>query len=308
MKFIFMGTPEFANPILERLNELGEVSLVISQQDKRRGRGKKVKETPVKQKALELGLEVYQPSDINLEESIEKIKSINPDIIVVVAYGQLISKEIIDIPNKYIVNVHASILPKLRGAAPINRAIIEGFEKTGVSLMKVEEGLDTGAVCDVYEIEINNKNAGELEEELSNLGADLIEKFIEKVEKNEVEFKPQNDSEMTYAKKILKDDLKINFNNTSKDIVNRIRGLSPHYGAKINYKDDFYKIFDAVEIEDNSDKKPGTILTSNNDLSIKTEDGAISVKKIQAPGKRVMDVEDFLRGNSLEENYIIGGN
>jgi len=303
-----MGTPEFSIPILERLNELGEVALVISQEDKRRGRGKKVTQTPVKKKALELGLEVYQPSDINSVESIEKINSINPDIIVVVAYGQLISKEIIDIPNKYIVNVHASILPKLRGAAPINRAIMEGFYKTGVSLMRVEEGLDTGAVSGVYKTNIDNKNAGELEEELSNLGADLLEEFIKNVKNNEVEFIPQRDSEMTYANKILKKDLIIDFNNTSEEIVNQIRGLSPHYGAKFNYKDNFYKIFDAEKIGDNTENQPGTILKSKDKLLIKTKDGAINVKIIQAPGKRAMKTEDFLRGNSLEENYLIGGN
>lgn len=129
MKFIFMGTPEFAVPILERLNSLGEISLVVSQEDKRKGRGKKIKETPVKLKAQKLGLEVYQPADINSEESILKLKSQEADIIVVVAYGQILNDEILKLAKKYIVNVHASLLPKLRGAAPINRAIIEGFEK-----------------------------------------------------------------------------------------------------------------------------------------------------------------------------------
>lgn len=303
-----MGTPEFSIPILERLNKLGDVALVISQEDKRKGRGKKFIETPVKKKALELGLEVYQPSDVNSVESIEKIKSINPDIIVVVAYGQIISKEIIEIPNKYIVNVHASILPKLRGAAPINRAIMEGFDKTGVSLMRVEEGLDTGAVANIYEIEIKNKNAGELEEELSHLGADLLENFIENVEDDEVNFTPQNDSDSTYANKILKSDLILDFNNNSKDIVNQIRGLSPHYGVKFNYKDKVYKIFDAEEVPNNDELEPGIIIKSKNELVIKTLDGAIKVKEIQAPGKRAMNIEDFLRGNSFDENYLIGGN
>ncbi|MBU5669122.1 methionyl-tRNA formyltransferase [Peptoniphilus sp. MSJ-1] len=308
MRYIFMGTPEFSIPILERLNSLGDVSLVISQEDKKKGRGKKVLETPVKKKALELGLEVYQPADVNSEESIEKIKSLKPDIIVVVAYGQIISKDIIDIPNKYIINVHASILPKLRGAAPINRAIMEGFDKTGVSLMRVEEGLDTGAVANIYETEIGNKNAGELEEELSNLGADLLEDFIKNVENDEVSFTPQDDAKSTYANKILKSDLNLDFNKNSKDIVNIIRGLSPHYGARINYKDKIYKIYDAQQFNYNSDLNPGLIIKSKDELVIKTLDGAIKVLKIQAPGKKVMDIEDFLRGNSFDENYLLGGN
>lgn len=302
-----MGTPEFSVPILDRLNNLGEVALVVSQEDKRKGRGKKFTKTPVKIKAENLGLEVFQPADVNSEDSINKLREVNADIIVVVAYGQILSREIIDIPKKYIVNVHASILPKLRGAAPINRAIIEGHKKTGVSLMKVEEGLDSGAVSSVKEIEIKNMNAGELEDKLSLMGADLLEEFINEVEENKVKFTEQDDSKKTYANKILKNDLILDFHDNSKNIVNKVRGLSPHYGAKFNYDDKVYKIFDAEEIENSAIEVPGTILNSDKKLIIKTKDGAISVKVIQAPGKKAMGIDDFLRGNKFEENYVIGG-
>ena len=302
-----MGTPEFSVPILDRLNNLGEVALVVSQEDKRKGRGKKFTKTPVKIKAENLGLEVFQPADVNSEDSINKLREVNADIIVVVAYGQILSREIIDIPKKYIVNVHASILPKLRGAAPINRAIIEGHKKTGVSLMKVEEGLDSGAVSSVKEIEIKNMNAGELEDKLSLMGADLLEEFINEVEENKVKFTEQDDSKKTYANKILKNDLILDFYDNSKNIVNKVRGLSPHYGAKFNYDDKVYKIFDAEEIENSAIEVPGTILNSDKKLIIKTKDGAISVKVIQAPGKKAMGIDDFLRGNKFEENYVIGG-
>ena len=302
-----MGTPEFSVPILDRLNSLGEVALVVSQEDKRKGRGKKVTKTPVKVKAEELGLEVYQPQDVNSSDSIEILKEIGADIIVVVAYGQILKKEIIELPQKYIVNVHASLLPELRGAAPINRVIMEGKEKTGVSLMRVEEGLDSGAVSAVKEIEIEGMNAGELEEKLSLMGADLLEEFLRNVEEDKVNFIPQDESKKTYANKILKDDLILDFRDNSKKLVNIIRGLSPHYGAKFSYEDKIYKIFDAEVVECSSDKVAGTILKSDNELLIKSGDGAISVKEIQAPGKRAMKIDDFLRGNKFSENYVIGG-
>lgn len=307
MKFILMGTPEFSVPILERLHKLGEVALVVSQKDKRKGRGKKFTKTPVKVKAEELGLEVYQPHDVNSGESIERLREVDADIIVVVAYGQILKREILDLPKKYIVNVHASLLPDLRGAAPINRAIMEGKEKTGVSLMRVEEGLDSGAVSAVKEIDIKDMNAGELEDKLSLMGADLLEEFIREVEEDKVKFAPQDEGKKTYADKILKDDLVLNFNDKSRNLVNIIRGLSPHYGAKFSYEDKIYKIFAAEAIENSSDKKVGTIIKSDKELIIKTLDGAISVKEIQAPGKRAMGIDDFLRGNKFEENYVIGG-
>ncbi|CAG7584954.1 Methionyl-tRNA formyltransferase [Peptoniphilus tyrrelliae] len=302
-----MGTPEFSVPILDRLNSLGEVALVVSQEDKRKGRGKKVTKTPVKVKAEELGLEVYQPQDVNSFDSIEILKEVGADIIVVVAYGQILKKEIIELPKKYIVNVHASLLPELRGAAPINRVIMEGKEKTGVSLMRVEEGLDAGAVSAVKEIEIGEMNAGDLEDKLSLMGADLLEEFLRNVEEDKVNFIPQDESKKTYANKILKDDLILDFRDNSKKLVNIIRGLSPHYGAKFSYEDKIYKIFDAEVVECSSDKVAGTILKSDNELLIKSGDGAISVKEIQAPGKRAMKIDDFLRGNKFEENYLIGG-
>lgn len=302
-----MGTPEFSVPILDRLNSLGEVALVVSQEDKRKGRGKKFTKTPVKVKAEELGLEIYQPQDVNSSDSLEILKEIGADIIVVVAYGQILKKEIIELPKKYIVNVHASLLPELRGAAPINRVIMEGKEKTGVSLMRVEEGLDSGAVSAVKEIEIEGMNAGELEEKLSLMGADLLEEFIRNVEGDKVNFIPQDESKKTYANKILKYDLILDFRDNSKKLVNIIRGLSPHYGAKFSYEDKVYKIFDAEVVECSSDKVAGTILKSDNELLIKSGDGAISVKEIQAPGKRAMKIDDFLRGNKFAENYVIGG-
>lgn len=307
MKFIFMGTPEFSVPILERLSKLGDIALVVSQEDKRKGRGKKFTKTPVKVKAEELGLEVYQPKDINSPEAIEKLREIEADIIVVVAYGQILTKDIIDFPKKYIVNVHASLLPQFRGAAPINRVIMEGYDKTGVSLMRVEEGLDAGAVSKVKEISIASMNAGELEEKLSIMGADLLEEFIKDVEEENVKFVEQDETKKTYANKILKDDLILNFDENSRYIVNRIRGLSPNYGVKFNYKDKSYKVFKAEEVQTSRTEKAGTIIKSDKELIIKTSDGAISVKEIQAPGKRAMGIDDFLRGNKFEENYVIGG-
>ena len=173
--------------------------------------------------------------------------------------------------------------------------------------MRVEEGLDAGAVSKVKEISIASMNAGELEEKLSIMGADLLEEFIKDVEEENVKFVEQDETKKTYANKILKDDLILNFDENSRDIVNRIRGLSPTYGVKFNYKDKSYKVFRAEEVQTSRTEKAGTILKADKELLIKTSDGAISVKEIQAPGKRAMGIDDFLRGNKFEENYVIGG-
>lgn len=308
MNIVFMGTPEFAVPSLEILNEHHEVSLVVTQEDKKKGRGKKLLPSPVKEKALELGLEVFQPEKINEQDSIDYIKSFKPDLLVVIAYGQILNEEILNIAKYYPINIHASILPKLRGAAPINRSIINGDTFTGVSIMKMEKGLDTGDVALISKTEIGRKNALELEEELSKMGAELILEFIKNLEDNNINFTKQDDNLSTYAEKIDKTTGFIDFNKmNSKEIDNLVRGLNDRMAASTTYKNERFKILEISFVDLDSNKKAGEIIDSKKKLYVKTLDGVISIDKLQFPGKKAMDIKSFLAGNSFEEGEILGG-
>lgn len=303
---MFMGTPEFSIKTLEKLNEIGEVKLVVTQMDKRKGRGKKILPPPVKIKAEELGLEIYQVENINEKESIEKLKKQEADIFVVAAYGQILSEEILNIP-KYCINVHASLLPKYRGAAPINRVILDGEEKTGITIMKMAKGLDTGDMAIKKEILIDDLDAGELEEKLANLGAEAIEEFVESYKKNELQFIPQDDLKSTYAQKLDKETFNVDFKTQKTfEILNMIRASSPSFGARTKYKGEMFKIFKAREIPTSRHEQAGVIIESLERIIVKTLDSAIELLEIQVPNKKRMKVEDFLRGNSIEKNIKLG--
>lgn len=308
MKIIFMGTPQIAVPILETLSKNYDVELVVTMQDRKKGRGKKLLPPPVKEKAVELGIEVYQPENINSEESVEFLKSKDADLFVVIAYGQILKEEVLKVPKLYPINIHASILPKLRGAAPINRAIIQGDKVSGVSIMKMEKGLDTGDVALCEEIEISNLNAEELEIEISKLGSELIVKFIEELESGEVTFQKQDNTMATYAEKIDKYTGYIDFNTMkSSEIINLVRGLYKKPAASTTYKAERFKILRANSIEDNTSAVPGEIIESNKNLIVKTLDGAIEILEVQFPGKRIMSIEEYLAGNSFEVGIVLGG-
>lgn len=306
MKVVFMGTPDFAIPTMERLNDITDLCLVVTQEDKKKGRGKKLLPSPVKKRAQELGLEIFQPFDINSKESIEKIKSQGADLFVVAAYGQILKEEILKIPKYYPINVHASLLPLLRGAAPITRAIIQGFEETGVTIMRMVKELDKGEMALQKKVEILDKNSFILENELAKVGADLIEDFINLLKENRVVFTPQDDSMATYASKITNETFNIDFSKPTREILNLIRGLDPEYGARTIYKDNTLKIFKAHPIDTKSEAANGTILDANKKLIIKTSDGAISVDELQIPGKKRMDIKSFLLGHSFDEQVKLG--
>lgn len=305
MNIVFMGTPEIANPILEALDENYNVTLVVTQEDKKKGRGKKLLPPPVKVKAEELGIPVFQPKSINTEESIEKLKSENADLFIVIAYGQILKEDVLNIP-KQCINIHASILPKLRGAAPINWAIINGEKESGVSIMQMERGLDSGDVALVKKVNIESLNAEELESEISRLGAEAIVEFIESYKKDEAVFVPQNHDEATYAPKIDKETGYINFKEmNTKEILDLVRGLYPAPAAFAVYKDIRFKILEAKEVESEDGNLAGEILDSNKKLIVKTKDSAISIEKIQFPGKKAMDIKSYLAGNDFEEKIIL---
>lgn len=305
MNIVFMGTPEIANPILEALAKNYNVTLVVTQEDKKKGRGKKLLPPPVKVKAEELNIPVFQPKSINTEESIEKLKSQNADLFIVIAYGQILKEDVLNIPE-YCINIHASILPKLRGAAPINWAIINGEKESGISIMQMEKGLDSGDVALVKKINIENLNAEELEKEISRLGAEAIVEFVESYKNNKAKFVSQNHEEATYAPKIDKETGYINFKEMdTKEILNLIRGLYPAPAASAVYKDTRFKILEAREVEDNSSSLAGEILNSNKKLIVKTKDSAMSIEKVQFPGKKAMDIKSYLAGNDFEEKIVL---
>lgn len=309
MKIVFMGTPEFSVPALMSLYYGGiDISLVITQQDKPKGRGKKMQFTPVKEKALELGLEVIQPINVNDQNVVTRLREINPDFIVVVAYGQILRKEILDIPKFHCLNIHASLLPKYRGAAPINWAIINGDEKTGITIMKMEEGLDTGPMILKKEIPITKEDdAVTIHDKLSLIGGELILKAIEAILHNNAKFQPQDHLQSSYAPMLYKGLGDIKWSESVDVIYNRIRGLKPWPWAYTSYKGEMVKIHSAQVERIEHDIPYGTIhRVDNKGIYVSAKDGYVIVKELQFPNKKKMSVEEYLRGNKIEEGNILG--
>ena len=322
MKIVFMGTPSFAKDSLEAIYNAGhEILAVVTNPDKPKGRGMKMVCSPVKEYALEKNLKIYQPIKVrNNDEFLNEIKKLNPDVICVVAYGKILPKEILEIPKKGCVNVHGSILPKYRGAAPIQWAVINGESKTGITTMYMDEGMDTGDMILQKEVEIGkNETTGELWERLSKIGGELLVKTLEKIEKNIAPRIPQT-GDFSMAPMLTKEISKIDWENKSaKEICNLIRGLNPIMGAysTLNGKKlKFWKaeVIDINNIEgienidkiDINNKKNGQIIISNSKkgLFIKGKDGIISILEIQGENSKKMSILDFLRGNQLKENEI----
>ncbi len=308
MKVVFLGTPQFAVPTLEALYSKGyDIELVITQQDKPKGRGKKVLFTPIKEKAVELGLEVFQPISINSPESIEKISSINPDFIVVVAYGQILKKPVLEIPKYGCYNVHASLLPKYRGAAPINWAIINGEKETGITIMEMEEGLDTGDIVLYKPIPIEKDDDSiTIHDKLSILGGRLIVDALDGVASGRLIKTPQDHSRSSYASMLRKDMGRINWKTSSIDIINLIRGLKPWPSAYTDYNGETMKIHKASLTDEMKVGDSGQIVrVDNKGIYVNTKDKVILLEEIQFPNKRKMTVEEYLRGNSIEQGIIL---
>lgn len=308
MKVIFMGTPDFAVPTLEALyNNSHEISLVISQADKAKGRGKKLLFTPVKEKALQLGLDVFQPDNINHKESINIISQKKPDVIVVVAYGQILKEDILNIPRLGCINVHASLLPKYRGAAPINWSIINGEKNTGVTTMVMEKGLDSGDMLLKCETEIfSEETAGELHDRLMKIGADLLIETLKELEAGNLRSTPQNHEDATYAPMMSKELGRINWNESATRISNLVRGTQPWPGAYTAYKDHNIKILEVDIVDRFKEDESGKVIKINNDgIFVNALDNCIVIKRIQFPGKKAMSVSEFLRGNEFELGILL---
>lgn len=309
-KIIFMGTPDFAVPALLSIFEHGyEILLVITQPDKDSGRGKKKIKTPVKEAAEKLGVRVFQPNNINSRESIDLINSLKPDFIIVSAYGQILKEEVLNAPKFVCLNIHASLLPKYRGAAPINWSIINGDKKTGITIMKMEKGLDNGPMYMKEQINIeDNITAGELFDRLKIIGAELIIKVMDLIEFNNIIPEIQNDNESTYAPMLSKSMRELSWDECAINLHNRVRGLDPWPGTVINYKDKKIKIFDTVAHLEEHANICGTIVETNEDgIKVACKDGYLLIKEIQLPAKKRMNVKTYLLGNKIEQGYILRG-
>lgn len=297
MKIIFMGTPNFAVPSLEALNEKYEVVLVVSQPAKPEGRKGILKNPPVALKALELGIQLFQPEHIKNEY--EYFKNIKADMIVTAAYGQFIPTKILNLYKKCI-NVHGSLLPHHRGGAPIQRAIINGDKKTGVTIMEMVKKMDAGRMYASSEIPIlDSDNNSSLFEKLAIIGKNLLMENIEDIYNGKNEGIMQNEEEATISPNIAPEEEKINFNIDARKVFNLIRGLSDEPGAYCEYNGQRIKIYKASIEKNDSDALPGTIINIKKSLIVKCKTDAISILELQIPGKKRMNVKDFLNGQKL---------
>lgn len=307
MKTLFMGTPDFALDTLKYLYENTELLAVFTKVDKVNGRGNKINFSPVKQFALDNGIDVIQPKSLRVDETYNLIKEYNPDLIVVVAYGMIIPKNIIDIPKFGIINVHSSLLPKYRGAAPIHAAIINGDDKTGVSIMYISEGLDEGDVILTKETPIYlEDNLGTLHDRLKVLGAEGVKETIKLMEENKVIRHPQDNSLATFVKPIKKEETKIDFNDKSINIFNKIRGMNPFPVAYTTLNDKVLKLYDSMYVEYIGDEIPGTVIYLGKEgIKVKTSDGAIFIKELKLEGKKKQKATDFINGRQINLNDIL---
>lgn len=309
MKVIFMGTPDFAVPCLDMLVKEGhEVCLVVTQPDKPKGRGKKMLFPPVKEKAIEYGIEVFQPVKVKEEEAVEKLRSYNADIIVVVAFGQILPESILNMPKYGCVNVHGSLLPKYRGAAPIQWSVINGDTKTGVTTMYMEKGLDTGDMLLKAEFDITSEDTyGTVHDKMCVMGADVLKETLVKIENGTIVREKQDDALSNYAPMISKETGHIDWNKTSFEIINLIRGLDPVPAAWTVYNGEVLKIWKAVKFEcDNSTAKCGEIADiTKKGFVVKTGDGFVLVTEIQARGGKRMATDAYMRGHAVEKGIVL---
>lgn len=305
MKIVFMGTPEFAVPPLVSLenDEQIKIEAVVTQPDRKSGRGQKINYSDIKEKALALDLEILQSENVNQKEFLQKLKKIEPDFIVVVAFGQKLSPELLAIPKFGCINLHASLLPEYRGSSPIHKAIIDGKPKTGNTTMYMDEGWDDGDIIYQQEIEIKRDDTvGKLHDKMAKKGAELLLKTLKDIKEGKAPRISQNDSEASFAYKIDKSLGEIDWNQKAEAIYNLIRGVNPWPGAYTSLNDKKIKIWES-EISDHPDTdfKPGTIIKADQDkgILVQTASGIIAIQKLQLPGGKKMDVQSFLNGHQL---------
>ena len=308
MRLIYMGTPDFAVPPMEMLAQAGhEIIYAVTQPDAVRDRGKKIHFSPVKEKALELGIPVLQPAKIRRnEEFAQTLKDAAPDAIIVSAYGKILPKHILDLPKYGCLNIHGSLLPRFRGAAPIQAAIIAGDEETGVTIMRMNEGLDTGDMLAKAATPAAGKTCGQLHDELSEMGGRLLVETLEDIESALAGAEKQDDSRATYAPMISKEDGHVDFTMAPEEIERRMRAYDPWPGTFAEMSGKTFKLWRARALEDRTDATPGTVLAAGGEgLDISAGGRVLRVTQLQAPGKKRMETGDFLRGNVIEIGTVL---
>jgi methionyl-tRNA formyltransferase len=304
-KIVFMGTPDFGAEVLEELiNNNFNVVGVFSQPDRPKGRGKKLQPTPVKEVALKYNVPVFQPKSVNKGEGFDFLKELNPDIIITAAFGKILRKNVLKLPPKGCWNVHASLLPKYRGAAPIQRAIENGENETGITIFKMVEALDAGDIAIQKRISIEiNDNYGVVYEKLLLLAKETVLEFLNSFD--QLTLKPQNEEEASYAEKITKGDLIVDFNNDTIKVHNKIRAYDPYPGVRSVYGKEEVKIFGSEFSPDllstENKEEPGTIIDIEKDgILVKCRDGAVKIKEIQFPGRKKITTIDAINGKKLK--------
>ena len=304
MKVVFMGTPDFSVPVLQSLIDNYDVVLVVSQPDKRVGRHMELRNTPVKELALKYNIEVFQP--VKIREDYQRILDLEPDIIITCAYGQIIPKEILDCPKYGCINVHASLLPKYRGGAPIHWSIINGDKKTGITIMYMDVGMDTGDIISQEAIDIlDDDNLESVHDKLSVLGSKLLIDTLPSIFDGTNDRLRQNEDEVTFAYNIKREEEHIDFNKTSRDVFNLIRGLSPVPSSNAIIDNEEMKILESKIYDKNYSGKCGEIVdVTKEGIVVKTLDGSIILTKIKPFGKKLMDANSYVNGIGKEK--IIG--
>ncbi|MFG1733639.1 methionyl-tRNA formyltransferase [Paenibacillus sp. 843] len=312
MNIVFMGTPAFAVPSLEMLIAEGySIAAVVTQPDRPQGRKKVLTPTPVKEAALRHGIPVLQPQRLRNPEAVAELAEYKPDLIVTAAYGQILPKSVLDMPALGCLNVHGSLLPAYRGGAPIQRSIINGESVTGITLMYMAEGLDTGDMIARTEVPIeDNDTAGTMFEKLSQAGAELLRRELPRLVKGKVEAEPQDDSKATYAPNLTRDDERIDWSRTSREIYNQIRGLVPYSGGFTLWNGEVFKVWAAAKPDSAQksagDAQPGTVLgLQEKGIVVKTGDGTLTLLTVQPSGKKAMDAAQFVRGTSLTAGTVL---
>lgn len=309
MKVIFMGTPDFSVKALESIINAGhEVVAVVTQPDKKKGRGNQVQYPPVKETALQNGLDVYQPERVRNEEFVEFLRSLNADIIVVSAFGQILPKSILEMTKYGCINIHASLLPKYRGAAPIQWSIIDGEEKTGVTIQQMNEGIDTGDILEAEEVKIDVKETGgSLFDKLAETGAGLIVRTMEHIEQGKVNPVKQDDSKSNYAKMLTKELGNIDFSKSAESIERLIRGLTPWPSAYTKLNGKTLKIWDADVSDKEYEGVAGEIVDVDRQaVYVKTGEKTLVINELQLEGKKRMSTQSFLLGFNIEKGVILG--
>ncbi|MGZ8136590.1 MAG: methionyl-tRNA formyltransferase [Methylococcaceae bacterium] len=301
MKIIFAGTPEFAVPTLQMLLDSNhDICAIYTQPDRPAGRGRKLHPSPVKALAIAAGIPVFQPLTLKSEDEFQQIKALNADLMVVVAYGMILTQAVLDLPKLGCINVHGSLLPRWRGAAPIQRALMAGDEKTGVTIMQIVHKLDAGDMLQKEEYRIGeNDTSGQVHDKLAELGAIGLAKVLTQLENGTIHAEPQDEALVTYAEKLDKSEAGIDWTQPAEQIARNVRGLNPWPVAQTLYQGNMLRIWQAQAIATTETLEPGRIVCANKTIDVETGKGLLRLHEVQLPGGKRMAIQDFLNAHNV---------